>query len=322
MANYPPRRQRTVAREATIDLNRVHAFVRVVEDGSFTAAARKLGLPKSSVSRTITALEKSLGVRLLQRTTRALHLTEAGRTWFQEVQPALASLTDSAAAVMTLGTEPRGRVRITCPPDSGDLMLPFVKAFQKRYPRVEVDVSFSARHADLVAEGFDLALRAGELKDSSLVVKKLRSTDLALYASPAYLKRAGTPRSLGELARHACIGMNAANGRTLWALTGPNGELENVEVRCSLSTDLVTFAASAAIDGLGIALLPDICTSDELVRVLPGYRRTGVGLNLVSPSRGFEPRAVTLFKQELAQYILDSVKGCQQAALRGGRRSG
>src|SRR5262245_61617158 len=106
MTNYPSGRQRTVASDGTIDLNRIHTFVRVVEDGSFTAAARRLGLPKSSVSRNITALERSLGIRLLQRTTRALNLTDAGRTWFQQVRPALASLTDSTASVRALGTEP------------------------------------------------------------------------------------------------------------------------------------------------------------------------------------------------------------------------
>src|SRR5258706_3294839 len=126
MANYGIRGQRTVATDSTIDLNRVRAFVHVVEDGSFTAAARRLGLPKSSVSRSVTALERSLGVRLLQRTTRALHLTDAGQTWFAQVRPALASLTDSTASVRELDAEPRGLVRVTCPPDSDDLLVGYV----------------------------------------------------------------------------------------------------------------------------------------------------------------------------------------------------
>lgn len=301
MANYEATGQRTVAHIGTIDLNRVSTFVRVVEDGSFTAAARRMGLPKSSVSRAITALEKSLGVRLLQRTTRALHLTDAGRTWYQQVRPALASLTDSTASVSALGTEPRGRVRISAPPDTDDLLLGYVAGFRHRYPEVQLDVSFTSRHVDLVAEGFDLALRAGELKDSSLIVRRIHTTDLGLYASHAYLKRRGTPKTVPDLARHDCIGMNAPSGHAVWSLLGPEGQQEQVEVPCAITTDVLQFAGRSAVAGLGIALLPEVVAggTPELLRVLPGWRRVGNALCVVTPSRGFEPRAVTLFKEGL-----------------------
>lgn len=313
MANYPSQRQQTVARTGTIDLNRVHAFVRVVEDGSFTAAARRLGLPKSSVSRSVTALERELGVRLLQRTTRALHLTDAGRTWFQQVRPALASLADSTASVRSLGTEPRGRVRVSCPPDGGELLLPLVKRFRRKYPAVDLDLSFTARHVDLVAEGFDLAVRAGELKDSSLVVRKIQNTDLGLYAAPSYLRRAGTPRSLEELKRHACLTMSAPSGRTTWTLSGPTGEPTSVEVQSAISADSMPFLVRAAAEGLGIAMLPEVVVAgapEALVRVLPALRRVGIGLNVVSPSRGYEPRAVALFKEELIAELTRHTARC------------
>ena len=319
MANYGASRQRVVARRATIDLNQVNTFIRVVEDGSFTSAAAKLGLPKSSVSRAVTALEKSLGVRLLQRTTRALHLTEAGRTWFQQARPALTSLADSAASVSALGTEPRGRVRMSAPPDSEELLSGFVADFRKRYPNVQVDLSFSARHVDLVAEGFDLALRAGELKDSSLVVRRIHESRLGLYASPAYLRRRGTPRTLADVAEHDCIVMNAPSGRGTWRLTGPGDVQESVDVSVAIGTDTMQFAGRMAVAGMGIAMLPEhvAARAPGLKRVLPVWRRIGTYLSIVSPSRGFEPRAVTLFKEGVVE-VLGHLSGpaCSEKAKR------
>ncbi|MBK7863042.1 MAG: LysR family transcriptional regulator [Archangiaceae bacterium] len=310
MANYGSKTQRAVADDATIDLNRVHAFIRVVEDGSFTAAAKRLGLPKSSVSRSITALERSLGVRLLQRTTRALHLTDAGRTWFQQVRPAVASLTDSTASVRALGTEPRGRVRVSAAPDATEWLSSYVARFRKKYPKVQLELSFSSRHVDLAAEGFDLAVRAGTLTDASLVVRRIEASNLTLFASAAYLRRAGAPKRLAELAEHECIGMNAQGGRVTWSLTGPSQALESVELDCAVSTDLLGFAARACALGMGIALLPEVFAGSELVRVLPQYRKVGGSLNVVSPSRGFEPRAVALFKEGLVDELLKMTAKC------------
>jgi DNA-binding transcriptional LysR family regulator len=327
MANYEASGQRTVAASGTIDLNRVRVFVRVVEDGSFTAAARRLGLPKSSVSRSVTALERSLGVRLLQRTTRALHLTDAGHSWFQQVRPALVSLTDSAASLSARAAEPRGRVRVSCPPDSEELVLRYVARFRRKYPRVHVDVSFASRQVDLVAEGYDLALRAGDLKDSSLVVRKIHDSTLGLFASRAYLQRHGVPRRLADLTRHACIAMNAPSGRATWSLTGPSGEIESVDVSCPVTTDLMQFAGQAAVSGLGIALLPEVLAggAKELQRVLPEWRRVGGSISIVSPSRGFEPRAVTLFKEGLVAELMSLTRTrCSRAGqhLLGGGENG
>jgi DNA-binding transcriptional LysR family regulator len=303
MANYGAERQPTVVSGATIDLNRVHVFSHVVEHGSFTAAAQQLGLPKSSVSRSVTALERALGVRLLQRTTRALSLTDAGRTYYQQVRPALASLSDSAAAVRDRGSEPTGRVRVSVPSDSQEIISRYVARFKKEHPRVQVDVSFSSRHVDLVAEGFDLALRAGALKDSSLVARKVMDGDLALYAAPSYLRRHKAPATPRDLEAHECIGMHSPTGRGTWTLTGPGGLETPVEVVFGVSCDHLQFAVRCAINGLGIVLAPEVIAGGfakaELVRVLPQWRRVGVSVNIVSPSRAFEPLAVTLFKEGL-----------------------
>ena len=301
--------QRTVAQHDTIDLNRVRVFISVVEGGSFTAAALRLGLPKSSISRSVSALEKSLGARLLQRTTRALSLTDAGQTYFQQVRPALESLSESAATVHALGAEPRGRIRVSCSADSEDLLCQYVVRFKKKYPKVQIDLSFSSRHVDLISEGFDLAVRAGVLKDSSLMSRKVLATDLALFASPAYLKRRGAPKSLADLTRHDCIGNSSQTGRAVWTLTNPEGEEQSVEVELAVSADLVQFVGRAAVQGLGIVLMPETFALGltevpaGLVRVLPGWKQLGNGLYLVWPSRGYEPKALTLFKEGLMETL-------------------
>src|SRR5215831_19045511 len=195
-----------------MDYNDVPLFVRVVELGSFTAAAEALGREKSSVSRAISRLEGDLGVRLLQRTTRKL------------------ALTDAADAVRELGSEPRGVVRVSAPSDAASFGLADVLAeFTVAYPGIRVEFVLTSRHVDLVAEGFDLALRAGLLTDSSLVVKKIGSSTLALFASPDYLKRRGRPKRFADLKTHDMILFRTRGARDVLTLTGPNGE-ESVDV--------------------------------------------------------------------------------------------
>jgi len=188
-----------------LDLNQVSAFVRVMEAGSFTDAARVLGLPKSSVSRRVSALEKALRVRLLQRSTRKLVLTEAGRVYFERARAALAGLTDASSAVTDMSRELAGPIRFTAGGDNTGFLIGLIAEFLERYPKVQLDVVHTPRRVDLLAEGFDLALRAGPLVDSSLVVRRLGRSDLGLHASRAYLRRAGTPRRVGDLAKHRFI---------------------------------------------------------------------------------------------------------------------
>jgi len=189
-----------------MDLNHVAVFARVVELESFTAAAKQLGLPKSSVSRTVTRLEDELGVRLLQRTTRTLHLTEVGRAYYERARGALSALDEAASAATNSSAEPRGTVRMTAPPDMGIMnLVDIVARFARKYPLVHIDISLSSRFVDLVAEGFDLALRAGKMADSSLVARKIGSDALGIYASANYLRRRGRPKTLADLADHDCV---------------------------------------------------------------------------------------------------------------------
>jgi DNA-binding transcriptional LysR family regulator len=291
-----------------MDFNDIPLFVRVVEAGSFTAAAVALGREKSSVSRSIARLEEELGVRLLQRTTRRLGLTDAGQTFFERVRGAVAGVEEAARAVQELGSEPRGAVRVTAPPDSDELgMAEAIAQFVERYPKIHVELTLTGRTVDLVAEGFDLALRAGRLMDSTLVARRVGSSDLALFAAPAYLKRRGRPRVLQDLAQHDCILFRTRGGRAVWSLSGPNGD-ETVEVAGSVSADEMGFVARTAAAGVGVANLPlpsarDFVRRNALERILPEYRFTGGVMHLVLPSAAFVPARVALLRDFLFEHL-------------------
>src|SRR6187431_1864583 len=290
-----------------MDLNHVAVFARVVELGSFTAAAKQLGLPKSSVSRTVARLEDGLGVRLLQRTTRKLHLTEAGQTYFERARVALAGLEEAASAATNLSAEPRGIVRMSAPGDIGVLnMSELVARFVRKYPLVHVEISISSRFVDLVAEGFDLALRAGKMADSSLVARKIGVDSLGVFASSGYLRRRGRPKTVADLAGHDCVLFRGAHGKSEWRLTGPRGE-ERVTVRGPLNADEMAFVQQAVAAGVGIALLPMMgmrlaAARGALpmpVRLLPEYTVGGSGVSVVSPSTRFQSASVAVFRDFL-----------------------
>jgi DNA-binding transcriptional LysR family regulator len=290
-----------------VDLNRIAVFARVVEAGSFTAAAAALGVRKSSVSRSVAALEETLGIRLLQRTTRRLSLTDAGAAYYARARDALAGLEEARRAASSVGAEARGVVRITAPVDLAGDLGKVTSAFVRAHPAVRVEVSLTSRFADLVKEGFDLAVRAGPLVDSSLLARKLGETEIGLFASPAYLDRAGRPRRLSDLARHDCILYRAAGATAVWRLSGPRGE-EEVSVRGGVETDEYAFVRASAREGAGIAFTPigmvaSLVEGGDLERVLPRYALRGAPVHIVWPSRGFEPAAVRLLRDALVEAL-------------------
>jgi len=297
----------TGALHATIDLNRVAVFHRVVEAGSFTAAAADLGLRKSSVSRSVAALEADLGIRLLQRTTRKLSLTDAGRAYHDRARDALAGLEAAREAASALGTEPRGLVRITAPVDLAGALAGATAPFLRAHPAVHVEALLTSRLVDMVREGFDLAVRAGVLVDSSLLARRLGATDFGLFASPAYLDAAGRPRRLADLAGHECV-LYRAGGRTAtWRLSGPRGE-ERVTVRGRFDTDEYGAVRAMVASGFGIALAPIFMFAPhvdrgELERVLPRLALQGAAMHVVWPSRRFEPAAVVLYRRALEEAL-------------------
>jgi len=291
-----------------MDYNRAARFVRVVKHGSFTAAAEELGIPKSSVSRSISQLERDLGVRLLHRTTRKLSLTDAGQAYYDAVVGAVAALDEAESAARERGAEPRGPVRISLLPDldANDLAAALAR-FNRRHPAIRLELSFSSRRVDLVAEGFDLAVRAGKLEDSSLVGRRIGATDVALFAAPSYLRRRGRPRTIDELSEHDFVLYRAQAGRSTLHLTGPDGE-RSVEVTGPLVSDQLGFCAAATVAGIGMALLPttfvlETARDGQLETVLPGWVGIGATLNVVMPSARQLPARVALVRDFLVEHL-------------------
>lgn len=284
-----------------LDLNDVAVFVRVVDHASFAKAARELGVPTSTVSRTVARLEAELGCRLLHRTTRSLKLTSEGHEFYAGVAPAVASLREATRSVSLDPSQPKGTLRVTAPNDLGSMVLAsLVVDFAARFPQVQVELELTNRRVDLVSEGFDVALRAGRMNDSSLVARKLGELDSYLYATPQYLDRHGSPESLTELSRHACVLFRPRNGRAELRLTGPRGE-ETVELWGRIGCDDFAFVRSAVLAGGGIGLIPHVLcaeplSSGRLVRVLPWYRLAGAALFVVYPSARNVPPRVAAFR--------------------------
>jgi DNA-binding transcriptional LysR family regulator len=289
--------------EATVDLNRVNVFVQVIEKGSFTAAALGLGLPKSSVSRSIAGLEQELGVTLLRRTTRKLTLTDAGQLFFERARNAVYELHEASQTVSDTGDEPRGLVRMTAPSDIGRTLAEPLARFLREHPKIQIDLLLTGRTVDLVAEKIDLALRAGKLADSTLIAKKVGASVVALYASPDYLAQRGRPRRVADLAGHDCVLYRGGGNSQRWNLDGPRGGAA-VEVRGPLSCDEMSFVQAALEQGLGIGMLPTPLArlsvdAGRLAPVLPEYSLGGGAVYLVHPAMRHLPRRVSLLRDAL-----------------------
>ncbi|MBX9769040.1 MAG: LysR family transcriptional regulator, partial [Bdellovibrionales bacterium] len=189
-----------------MDLNEISVFIRVVQTGSFSLAANQLGMPNSTVSHRVSSLEKRLGITLLQRTTRKLHVTPLGEAYFKKCLQGLEALQIAEQDIVSNQKEPQGLLRITAPAELGSTVLPqIVSDFTKKYPKVQVESILTDRRVDLLGEGVDLAIRAGPLKDSSLIAKKIGSSYFAPFASTKYLKAKGTPHQPKDLSGHDCL---------------------------------------------------------------------------------------------------------------------
>lgn len=275
-------------------------FLAVADRLSFARAAGVLGLPASTVSRRVARLEAALGVRLLQRTSRRVALTEAGRLYQERAEAGLALLVEAEDAARSLQDEPSGTLRLHLPVTFGRLHVsPLLPGLLARYPRLALEASFTDRYADLVAEGVDLALRiGGDLPPSELVARRLASIERVLCAAPAYLARTGVPATPAELGRHQCLNFTPYRGGDLWRLEGGRGECAEVRVHGRLAADNGAALLDGAVAGCGIALLATFVIDDALrrgvlVRVLPGWRAAGeVGLYAVYAGRRHVPAKV------------------------------
>lgn len=299
-----------------MDLNHVTAFVRVVREGSFTAAARALGLPKSSVSRSVAQLEQSLGARLLHRTTRKLNLTGAGVAFYERVSRALGEIDEATAAAADEQAELRGTVRLTAPLDVGVWALaPMLARFSRRHPRIHVDLVLTGRVVDLVGEGVDLAVRAGPLRDSSLVARRVGELRSLVYGAPKYLARRGTPRALDDLSAHDCVLFRAPSGRAKWEFSNVDGTSGAVEVGGAVGADDLSFVRKAVMSGAGLGVLPEFLCGRAaqrglLVNVLPDWQLRGAVLHLAYPSARYVPQRVVVLREFLFRQLGAMSRAC------------
>lgn len=294
-----------------VDLNDVALFVQVVQAGSFAEAARRAGMPPNTLSRRIQQLEAALGARLLHRSTRKLTLTEAGEAFHARCAGSVENLSDAAASLAGDGLSPSGKIRVAATADFFNWFpVAWMAEFLRAYPKVQLEFALSDSRADLVAERIDVAIRAGEVLEPTLVARRIGTGQQTMVASQPYLQEHGMPQSPQELSQHDCIVMPAASGRTSWRLDGPDGVIET-SVSARFHANSAHALLQAAIAGLGIALLPDIMTAPHirdgtLMPVLPQFGVMGVDVHLVYQSRRQLPRAAQAFIEFVAAKMRES----------------
>jgi DNA-binding transcriptional LysR family regulator len=270
------------------DLSEMLVFVRVVERGSFSAAARSLGMTTSAISKRIAALESKLGTRLVHRTTRKLSTTDAGRALYDRLRRMFAELEDAEREVVGLGSTLRGVVRVSASVTFGQLHLaPLLADFLIANPELRVELRLSDRYVDVVGEDFDVAIRAGRLADSSLIARKLAPDSRVVCAAPAYLERHGTPRTPAELARHSCMRHAYHDTAATWSFEGPGGPVD-VAVHGTFQVNHTGAIREAVLRGLGVALMPMFAVarevrSGELCVLLEDYPLAKTAIYAITP---------------------------------------
>ena len=284
-------------------------FSKVVQGGSLSAAARELGISPAVVSRTLAAMEARLGVRLINRTTRSLHLTDEGASYYETCSRILAEIEEADAAAAARRVEPQGMLRVALPASFGlNHIAPLIPRFAERYPKVELALSLSDRSINLIEEGFDLAIRIAELKDSSLAARKLAPNRRVVCASPAYLRQHVEPKTPQDLARHNCLIATWEQGMAMnWEYKSPVGKRGSVRVTGRYACDNWEVLREWAVAGLGVALKStwDVrkhLEDGSLVPLMPGYDfSSDVGIYAVYPHRRHLPAKTRVFIDFLAE---------------------
>jgi DNA-binding transcriptional LysR family regulator len=292
-------------------LNSMAIFVDVVNGESFTAAAQKTGLSRAQVSKSVNQLEAYLGARLLNRTTRRISLTETGRIYYDRCKAILNDIEEVEGIAGEQASKPHGRLTISAPTSFGILHLnEAIPQYMEQYPQVQISLSLADRFIDVVAEGFDLAIRIAALEDSSLIARRIAPCHRVFCASPGYLNKYGTPKVPQDLAIHQCLIYSNDLKPDTWILHGPNGT-ESIKVNGPICTDNGDILKAAAISGLGVTLLPTFIAGPDLGagrlrQVLPDYCPPEISIYVVFPSRRYLSAKVKTFVDFLSGYFGDT----------------
>jgi DNA-binding transcriptional LysR family regulator len=287
------------------DLDNILIFVKVAQFQSITRAARALGMPISTVSRRLSVLESELGVSLLRRTTRRVTLTAQGQNYFGQCQEPLNLLQEAERVLTQAQKRPEGLLRITIPVIlSQEPFLDFISAFLKDHPRIRIELFITNLFVDLIAENFDVAIRSGELQDSSVVARRLGKTVFYVVAPPEYLKGRVLPAEPADLKLHDCVLFNAKNNERDWDLVSGRRKVR-VHVSGSVASRDVNSASAFVHRGHGIGLLPSTYSDEaiakgKLIRLLPKWASSPTPLFAVYPSRKFLPMRLSVFLEALA----------------------
>ncbi|SDN83312.1 LysR substrate-binding domain-containing protein [Polaromonas sp. JS666] len=292
-------------------LKRMAVFAEVVAAGSLTAAARRLGMTPSAVSQHLRQLEQALGLALLHRSTRRLTLTEAGERYHAGCAAMVGAAREAEQALVRLRDEPEGELRLAAPVGFGSLLASALAPL-RGYPRLSLRLLLDDKLIDLIAERVDIAVRVGEMADSSLVARKLGSTARQLCASPAYLAERGWPATPQDLLRHDWLGSkpNSSNNADMLELLGPSGECETLRLEGRVQVSQVTALHALAVAGWGISM--GVSEDDRkalaegrLLPVLPGWRMEDMPVYAVTPRRGEQPAKVRYTLELLAAWFGD-----------------
>lgn len=286
-------------------LTEMEAFARVVEMGGFTEAARKVGLSKSAISKHVAALETRLGARLLNRTTRRVSPTDIGLAYYDKALEVLGAAAQADAMATAMQGAPTGELKISSPLTFGlKYVAPALGTFLSKYPDVAARLEFDDRYVELVSEGFDLAIRIGDLADSSMKARKLAETSFDIVASPSYIEARGAPQSLDDLADHELLRYSNSSSGNHWKLRDENGEERLMRAGGRLATNNGDALIHAAIDGVGLVLTPSFISapylkSGELVKLLSNFAPAPRGIYAIYPSGRFPQPKLRVFVDHL-----------------------
>ena len=287
------------------------AFAKVVETGSFARAADRLDLSVSAVSRQVADLEAHLGVRLLNRTTRRLSLTESGQAFYERCVQLLADLEEAEESVTASAALPRGTLRLTASISFGvGYLAPAVAEFGARHPQVRFDIQLSDRAVDLVDEGIDLAIRIGDIGSQAVIARRIGVAQLICCAAPSYLARRSQPRTPDDLREHACLTYAYASGGNLWPFADAQGGVRKIEVGGGAHANNGAMLAALAVAGAGITQAPDFIVAPDvragrLVPLLADYSSPAIPVNAVYPSRRHLSAKVRAFVDYLVARFAD-----------------